>query len=110
MLIGASLYDPASGLVVFGLPPQVPALDPGTTPSIVVASDYQESKNINTVGDALMPNTTFLQKRLRVVAGPTVSWLEPPARACALTHDELFVVADSTADRRRASSSATASA
>ena len=31
VLIGASLYDPASGLVVFGLPPQVPALNPGTT-------------------------------------------------------------------------------
>ena len=45
-----------------------------------------------------MPNTTFRQTPLHVVSGPTVSWLEPPARSCALTHDELFVVADSTAD------------
>ena len=98
VLIAASLYDPASGLVVFGLPPQAPALKAGTTPAIVAASDYQESKNINTVGDALMPNTTFRQTPLHVVSGPTVSWLEPPARSCALTHDELFVVADSTAE------------
>ena len=51
VLIGASLYDPASGLVVFGLPPQVPQLRPGATPSIVAASDYQEAKNINTIGE-----------------------------------------------------------
>jgi len=98
VLIGASIYDPASGLAVFGLPPQAPALKAGTTRSIVVASDYQETKNINTVGNALMPNTTFLQRALRVVAGPTVSWLAPPARSCALARDELFVVADSTTD------------
>jgi minor extracellular serine protease Vpr len=100
VLIGASLYDPASGLVVFGLPPQAPSLDVGRTKSIVAASDYQEAKNINTVGDALMPNTAFLQATLRVVDGPTVSWLEPPSRACALARDQLFVVADSTADVR----------
>ena len=28
--------------------------------------------------------------------GPTVSWLEPPARACALKNDRLVVVAAST--------------
>jgi hypothetical protein len=100
VLIGASLYDPASGLVVFGLPPQAPSLDAGRTKSIVAASDYQEAKNINTVGDALMPNTAFLQTTLRVVDGPTVSWLEPPPRACALASDQLFVVAESTADVR----------
>jgi hypothetical protein len=100
VLIGASLYDPASGLVVFGLPPQAPSLDVGRTKSIVAASDYQEAKNINTVGDALMPNTAFLQATLRVVDGPTVSWLEPPSRACALARGQLFVVADSTAEVR----------
>ena len=44
-----------------------------------------------------MPNTRFLQAPLHVVAGPTVSWIEPPARGCALAHDQLYVVADSTA-------------
>jgi subtilisin family serine protease len=101
VLVGASLYDPASGLVVFGLPPQAPKLTPGKTPSIVVASDYQESKNINTVGNALMPNTTFRESPLHVVSGPSVSWLEPPAHVCALARDELFVVADSTTDVQR---------
>jgi subtilisin family serine protease len=101
VLIGASLYDPASGLVVFGLPPQAPALAAGRTRSIIAASDYQEAKNIDTAGDALMPNTRFLQTRLRVIAGPTVSWLEPPARACAVARGQLFVVADSTTDVQR---------
>ena len=31
-----------------------------------------------------MPNTTFRRTPLHVVSGPTVSWIEPPARACAL--------------------------
>lgn len=97
VLIGASLYDPVSGLLVFGLPPQAPALRPGRTPALVVASDYQEAKNINTVGNALMPNTTYHPATLRVVAGPTISWIEPAARTCAQKSTGLFVVADSTA-------------
>jgi hypothetical protein len=90
------LYDPASGLIVFGISPEAPKFKPGTTKAIVMASDYQEAKNINTVGNDIYPNTTFKQAKLTVVNGPTVTWIQPPAHVCALKNDQLVVVADST--------------
>ncbi len=95
VLIGASEYDPLSGLIVFGIPPQAPKFKAGKTAAILVASDYQEAKNVNTVGTELMPNTTYRAARLRVVNGPTVTWIEPPAHVCALKRDGLVVVAAS---------------
>ena len=95
-LVGASAYDPSTGIVVFGLPSAAPALKAGKTNAIVEASDYQEAKNINTIGNDLYPNTNFKQSKLTVVNGPTVTWLEPPARVCALKNDRLLVVGDST--------------
>jgi subtilisin family serine protease len=91
-LVGASAYDPASGLVLFGIPTAAPPLKAGKTNLILEASDYQETKNINTVGDAIYPNTTFAQKKLTVVAGPTVSWLAPPASVCAAKSEQLVVI------------------
>jgi hypothetical protein len=61
-----------------------------------MASDYQEAKNINTIGNDIYPNSQFKQVRLTVVNGPTVTWIEPPSNVCALTNDRLIVVADST--------------
>ncbi len=95
-LVGASAYDPSSGLVLFGLPAAAPRLNAGTTKAIVTASDYQEAKNINTVGNDIYPNTAFLQSKLTVVDGPTVTWVEPPAHVCALKSDRLVVVAGAT--------------
>ena len=95
-LVGASAYDPTSGLTVFGIPAAAPAFKPGKVELTFEASDYQEAKNINTIGNALMPNTAFLTKEITVVNGPTVNWIAPPANACALKQDELTVVADST--------------
>jgi minor extracellular serine protease Vpr len=94
-LIGASAYDPVSGLVVFGLPPAAPALKPGKTAATVEASDYQEAKNINTIGNALMPNTEIRKAKLTVVAGPTLTWLTPPATGCTTKTADLAVVAGS---------------
>jgi minor extracellular serine protease Vpr len=96
VLIGASAYDPLSGIAVFGLPSQAPKLTAGTTKSLVVASDYQEAKNIDTVGSNLYPNTTFRSTNIKVVNGPAVTWVEPPANVCALKNDRLVVVAGST--------------
>ena len=96
VLIGASGYDPLTGIVLFGLPTQAPKLHAGTTRTIIQASDYQEAKNIDTVGSDLYPNTAFKQTKIKVVDGPAVSWVEPPANVCALKHDELTVVAGST--------------
>jgi minor extracellular serine protease Vpr len=96
VLIGASGYDPLSGIVLFGLPSQAPKLKAGKTRAILVASDYQEAKNIDTVGPELLPNTAFKRSTVKVVNGPTVTWIEPPANACALKHDDLTAVAGST--------------
>ena len=69
-LVGASAYDPATGLVLFGIPTAAPKFKAGKTKAIVSASDYQEAKNINTVGNDIYPNTAFLQAKLTVVNGP----------------------------------------
>jgi hypothetical protein len=95
-LVGASAYDPLSGLIVFGIPTAAPKFKVGTTKMIVAASDYQEAKNINTVGNDIYPNTRFKSTKLTVVNGPTVTWVEPPAGVCAFKTDRLVVVADST--------------
>jgi hypothetical protein len=83
-LVGASAYDPSSGIVVFGIPQAAPPFKAGKTPLVMEASDYQEAKNVNTIGGAVYPNTAFKQVRLTVVDGPTVSWIDPPAASCAL--------------------------
>jgi subtilisin family serine protease len=95
-LVGASAYDPLSGFAIFGIPTAAPRFKPGKTNLILRASDYQEAKNINTVGDAIYPNTTFRQTKLTVVNGPTITWAEPPANQCALKKDQLTVIAAST--------------
>jgi hypothetical protein len=95
-LVGASAYDPVSGIAIFGIPAAAPAFKAGKTTATVVASDYQEAKNINTVGDALMPNTADHAATLTAVDGPTVTWLEPPARVCAQATEGLAVVGAST--------------
>ena len=95
-LVGASAYDPTTGLIVFGIPAAAPKLKPGKTSMITMVSDYQEAKNINTVGDSIYPNTRFLLTKLTVVNGPTVTWIEPPAHVCAFKTERLVVAADST--------------
>ena len=100
-LVGASAYDPLTGLIVFGIPTAAPKLKTGKTKLVVRASDYQEAKNINTVGNDIYPNTRFKQVRLNVVNGPTVTWVEPPANVCAFKNDRLIVVADSTKKVKR---------
>jgi minor extracellular serine protease Vpr len=94
-LVGASAYDPVSGIAIFGIPEAAPPFKVGRTPFILQASDYQEAKNINTVGDQIYPNTTFKQTKLTVVNGPTITWLSPPANACTLKSDQVTALADS---------------
>jgi hypothetical protein len=95
-LVGASAYDPVSGIAIFGIPDAAPAFKVGKTPLVLQASDYQEAKNINTVGDQIYPNTTFKQSKLTVVNGPTVAWLSPPANACTLKTDRVTALGEST--------------
>jgi subtilisin family serine protease len=95
-LVGASDYDPLSGLIVFGIPDAAPKFKAGKAKMIVMAADFQEAKNINTVGDSIYPNTEFKSVKLTVVNGPTVTWVQPPAHVCAVKNDRLVVIAGST--------------
>ena len=95
-LVGASAYDPFTGVALFGLPATAPKLKAGKVTSIIEASDFQESKNIETVGPDIFPNTAFQRSTVTVVAGPAVDWLLPPAGTCALATDRLAVTATST--------------
>jgi subtilisin family serine protease len=101
VLVGASAYDPATGLAVFGLPPGAPPLRAGGTKAVFFASDFQESKNIDTIGSAILPNSTFDATRLHVVDGPAVTWLEPAAGGCLRAGTRLVVTASSPRSVRR---------
>jgi minor extracellular serine protease Vpr len=96
-LVGATAYDPVSGLAVFVLPRAAPPLTRGATRTTLVASDFQEGKNVNTVGEDVMPNTAFRAARLRVVGAPAVTWLAPAGGGCVAGRQQLLVAASSTA-------------
>ena len=100
-LVGASAYDPASGLTFFGIPADAPAFKPGRTGLLLRGSDYQESKNLDPLGGDLYPNTAFRRARLTIVRGPTVTWVAPAAGACAPGRSELAVVGASTRKVRK---------
>jgi subtilisin family serine protease len=76
-LLAVGSYDPTTGLAVFPLPASVPALKAGTKNLRMLSSDFQETKNVDTSGRSLMPNTRTGSASLRVVAGMTVDWLLP---------------------------------
>ena len=80
-LVLAALYDPSTGLVIWLLD-GAPKVKRGKTPFNVIASDYQEAKNVDQAGGNILPNTAFRRLRLRAVNRPTVTWLLPGARAC----------------------------
>jgi minor extracellular serine protease Vpr len=103
VLVGAAFYDPFSGLAIFPLPDAAPALRAGRTQAILAASDNQEAKNVNTGGEDVLPNTAFRSARLRVVAGPTATWLAPEANECLPRRAQLTVVAGSPARIRSVS-------
>jgi hypothetical protein len=97
-LVGASLYDPDTGIVVFGLPAQAPAIPTRRLSATITAADFQEAKNLTTPRGAILPNTTFREVSLRGVAGPSATWVTPQTNACVSPRrQELVVVASSTA-------------
>ena len=76
-------FDWQTGIAVFPLPTSVPVLTAGTTlRTTMIASDYQEAKNIDTIGPSIMPNTRTMVSAMRVVRGVAVDWLTPAAGAC----------------------------
>jgi minor extracellular serine protease Vpr len=96
ILVGAASYDPVTGIAVIPLPSTAPLLKPGTARLRMVSSDFQEAKNIDTVGPSIMPNTRTASTELHVVAGTAVDWLVPAAGACLAKSQRLVVAAGST--------------
>lgn len=95
--VGAAAYDPATGIALFPLPKAAPVLRAGKRTVAAQASDFQEAKNVDSVGDELLPNTSFASGSITVVARPTVTWLAPETSACAAKQTPLVVLAGSTA-------------
>ena len=89
-LLLAALYDPLTGLVIWLLD-GAPRIPRGKTPLTVIASDYQEAKNVDQAGGNILPNTAFRRLRLRAVNAPTLTWLLPRRRACVGTATPLIV-------------------
>ena len=82
-LIGAVAYDPASGIALFPIPTEAPQLRAGKRQVQASAADFQEAKNVDSVGDELLPNTAFAGGPITVVDGPTITWVTPEIRECA---------------------------
>ena len=99
-LIGAAAYDPVSGIALFPLPRQAPALKAGKRLLNGTAADFQEAKNVDSVGDELLPNTAFASGNITVVNGPAITWVTPEANECAAAQTPLVALASSTAALR----------
>jgi subtilisin family serine protease len=95
-LVAPSAYDPSTGLLLFGLPTAAPKLKAGKITLQLRVSDYQESKNVDTPGTDLLPNTAFGAEKLQVVNGPAVTWILPDASTCTAKTERLAVSATST--------------
>jgi minor extracellular serine protease Vpr len=95
-LVGATTYDPTTGIAVFALPESAPALRGGTIDLRAVASDFQEAKNIDTVGPSIMPNTRSTGRRIRVAAGTWIDWIQPAAGACVARRQVVSAEVSST--------------
>jgi minor extracellular serine protease Vpr len=98
ILLGASAYDPGTGLVLFVIPSNAPAIKAAKTKkaAVLIASDNQEAKNVNTIGANVLPNTNYKSLKLAVGNTPTVAWLVPSRNACLRATTRLAVVAGST--------------
>ena len=99
-LIAAAAYDPVTGIAVFPLPAQAPVLKAGKLLLQASAADFQEAKNVDSVGDELLPNTAFASGNITVVNRPTITWVTPEPRECATAQTQLVVIASSTAALR----------
>ena len=97
ILLGAAAYDPISGFAVFTIPANAPKLVAKKTPAILVSSDFQETKNVNTSGPDAMPNTSYTAAPLTVTKGPAVTWLLPDRNQCVAKTARLLVAASATA-------------
>ncbi len=97
VLVAAAAYDASTGIALFPLPRTAPVLKAGKRRLDASAGDFQEAKNVDSVGDDLMPNTAFASGQLTVVNRPTVTWLVPDTNDCAARRTSMVALAGSTA-------------
>jgi hypothetical protein len=97
LLIGATLFDPKTGVAVIPIPRSATVLRQGRVAIRLIAADNQEAKNVNVIGKNLVPNTRIAPIRLRVVQAPTITWVAPASRACVSGQAQLAVVASASA-------------
>jgi subtilisin family serine protease len=96
LISGPTLFDQRTGIAIIPVPRQAQALPAGRATIRLIASDNQEAKNVNSDSTDLLPNTARRRVQVRVVRGPTVTWIAPQANACVSRSTELDVVANST--------------
>ena len=77
-------------------PGQAPALKAGKRLLNGTAADFQEAKNVDSVGDELLPNTAFASGNITVVNGPAITWVTPETNECEAAQTPLVVIASST--------------
>ena len=92
--LSATSFDPKTGIAVLQVPRTAFPLQAGPNFVKLVASDYQEAKNVDTEGQNPFPNTTVKGARLAVVNGPAVTWITPNKGACLPKRAKLVVVAN----------------
>jgi subtilisin family serine protease len=96
-LVGVAAFDPKTGTAVIPIPSEAGTLDSGRPKLLMLASDNQESKNVNTIGPNALPNTTIKSTSITVVNGPAITWIAPQASVCAAKRERLVVLASDTA-------------
>jgi minor extracellular serine protease Vpr len=95
-LVAVGSYDWSTGIAVFPLPDSAPKLVASTSVRTkMISSDFQEAKNIDTLGPNVIPNTRTKTARMRVVAGIAVNWLTPATGSCAAKPQRMLVAASS---------------
>jgi minor extracellular serine protease Vpr len=95
VLVGAVVYDPISGIALFPLPKAAAKIPKGRTRMVVSASDFQETKNVDSLGSEILPNTSFRRVKITAVSGPSLTWVTPAENQCVGKTAGLVVVASS---------------
>jgi subtilisin family serine protease len=94
--VGATSFDPETGVAVFSYPRDQPLLQPSDGEFMrFFASDFQETKNVNTEGTNPMPNSRFRGVRMRVLNRPAINWISPTKGGCLAARTRLQVIASS---------------
>jgi minor extracellular serine protease Vpr len=96
VLLGAAAYDPTVGIALFPIPTNAPEVKKGKTKSTLSGSDFEEAKNVNTIGTNVLPNTQYTPATINAVDGPALTWVVPAANDCITKPQRLLVAASST--------------